>query len=569
MSDNIILGMSGLGMFLFGMIYMENALKDAAGRSFKDVLKKSTDTIIKAIIVGILATMLFQSSSIVSLMTLSFVGAGLMNLRSGIGIIFGANIGTTATAWIVALFGFKINIEAIAIPMIGFASIALIVFSSKRTLSSISKIFIGFGIMFLGLGYMKESTEIFAKTFDLSHYLNYHEMAYIGMGFVLTAVIQASAAVNAIILSALNSGIIDFRVGTSMVIGANIGTTSTAILGAIGGTADKKRIALAHLLFNVITGVIAFLLLPLLTMLITEKLGFENDLTTGLALFHTIFNVLGVLILAPFIPMFADYLNRLFVKREDSIIKYIDKVDTKVSDASITALKNETIHFLKKSMEFILFNLNIRPVEVLVEKAPTKSILFNNRDVLELSFDKMYEDLKAYEMKIIAFANDITKTQLTQSEVTELDKLLRSLREISFANKGIKDIKSNIDEVSGCGSAFEADVYERFRKRFVKLFKNFAKIMDGDLSETPKLVKIYKSIEADNKSSLNTISNAIKAYSIRDTLASSVMNADRVVYNSSVSLLEALKLIFVVELKDENGEILESSAKSEVELIKS
>jgi len=416
---------------------------------------------------------------------------------------------------------------------------------------------------------MKESTEIFAKTFDLSHYLNYHEMAYIGMGFVLTAVIQASAAVNAIILSALNSGIIDFRVGTSMVIGANIGTTSTAILGAIGGTADKKRIALAHLLFNVITGVIAFLLLPLLTMLITEKLGFENDLTTGLALFHTIFNVLGVLILAPFIPMFADYLNRLFVKREDSIIKYIDKVDTKVSDASITALKNETIHFLKKSMEFILFNLNIRPVEVLVEKAPTKSILFNNRDVLELSFDKMYEDLKAYEMKIIAFANDITKTQLTQSEVTELDKLLRSLREISFANKGIKDIKSNIDEVSGCGSAFEADVYERFRKRFVKLFKNFAKIMDGDLSETPKLVKIYKSIEADNKSSLNTISNAIKAYSIRDTLASSVMNADRVVYNSSVSLLEALKLIFVVELKDENGEILESSAKSEVELIKS
>lgn len=277
-------------------------------------MKNSTSTTFKSLTTGALATALLQSSSVVTLMTLSFVSASLISLHSGIGVILGSNVGTTVTAWIVATLGFKVQIEAFALPMIGAGGLLLIFANSHNRVSKFAKVLVGFGLLFLGLDIMKTAIESLAGMIDLAKFTNFPLIAFVGVGFVLTALIQSSSAATAIVLSALYVHILSFEQAAAMVIGTNIGTTVTAILGSIGGIPDKKRVAVAHFIFNLVTAVVAFLLLPILTHFLMYVVGLQNDLITALALFHTLFNVMGVVLLLPFISLMAKYLNRFFCR---------------------------------------------------------------------------------------------------------------------------------------------------------------------------------------------------------------------------------------------------------------
>ena len=265
MTSTVIQALSGLGMFLFGMFYMELALKEAAGIRFKSWVKNSTSSTLKSLLTGAGATMVLQSSSVVTLMTLSFVSASLITLHSGIAVIFGSNVGTTAVVWIVATLGFKVKIEVFALPMIGAGGLLLVLGASNRKVAAAAKVLIGFGLLFLGLDIMKTAIESFASWIDLSLYAHWPLIAFVGFGFLMTALIQLSSAAMAVVLSALFAQILNFEQAAAMVIGTNIGTTVTAILGSIGGIPDKKRAAAAHFMFNLITAVVAFLLLPFLS----------------------------------------------------------------------------------------------------------------------------------------------------------------------------------------------------------------------------------------------------------------------------------------------------------------
>jgi phosphate:Na+ symporter len=227
----IVEALSGLGMFLFGMYYMELALKEAAGLRFKNWVRHSTSSTMKSLFTGAAATAVLQSSSVVTLMTLSFVSASLMSLHSGIAVIFGSNVGTTATAWIVATLGFKVKIELFALPMIGAGGLLLAFNSSGRKVAAVAKVAIGFGLLFLGLDIMKTAIESFSTTLDFSEFADYPLITFVAIGFVLTALIQSSSAATAIALSALYAQILVFDQAAAMVIGTNIGTTVTAIRG--------------------------------------------------------------------------------------------------------------------------------------------------------------------------------------------------------------------------------------------------------------------------------------------------------------------------------------------------
>jgi len=233
MTYTFVQALSGLGMFLFGMLYMELALKASAGLRFKSWVKNSTSSTIKSLLTGTMATALLQSSSVVTLMTLSFVSASMISLHSAIAVIFGANVGTTVTAWIVATLGFKVEIEAFALPIIGAGGLMLIFGASHKKITTVAKVLVGFGLLFLGLAFMKTAIESLAITIDLAKFSNFPLIAFIGIGFVLTALIQSSSAATAIVLSALYVHILSFEQSAAMVIGTNIGTTVTALLGAI------------------------------------------------------------------------------------------------------------------------------------------------------------------------------------------------------------------------------------------------------------------------------------------------------------------------------------------------
>lgn len=540
--SEIIQSISGLGLFLFGMFYLEKSLRESAGKQFKEILKNSTDTIFKSIMTGGLVTALVQSSGIVSIMVLSFIGAGLISLASGIGVVFGANIGTTATAWLVAYFGFKVKIDAFAISFAGIGGLLILIFSNKKRVASIGHIFVGLGLLFLGLNEMKEGAEFIAKTFDMKEYLNYHLIVYIIIGFIITSLIQSSSASTAIILSALSSGIINFDVATAMAIGANLGSTTTAIIGAIGGIPDKKRLALAHFIFNLITALIVYIFLSDFIAVTAMVYDIKENPTLALAFFHTLFNIVGVIALAFFIPLFAKGLNYLFKTKEAEITLYISRVDTEVPEASLVALKNEITHLFNKVLEFGLLNLNINPKDVLVEHKTSSQVLRNNREFIEVD-ENMQKSIKRLQFKILAFANELNTKALTIEESKKLSSYIYAVKEISFANEYFKNIKDSIDSIASEDNKYYLNIYEKIRKRVSKLFKNFALIMQGEIDRTAKGEKISNQLKLDNENTLKSITLAVKEFSIDEEVAVDIISTNRKIYMACISLFDVLKVI--------------------------
>ncbi len=542
MTAMIIQTLSGLGMFLFGMLYMELALKESAGIRFKNWVKNSTSTTFKSLTTGALATALLQSSSVVTLMTLSFVSASLISLQSGIGVIFGSNVGTTVTAWIVATLGFKVKIEAFALPMIGAGGLLLIFGASHKRVSTIAKVLVGFGLLFLGLEIMKTAIESLAATIELSKFTNFPLIAFVGIGFVLTALIQSSSAATAIVLSALYVHILSFEQSAAMVIGTNIGTTVTAILGAIGGIPDKKRVAMAHFIFNLITAVAAFLLLPILTHFIMDVVGLQNDLTTALALFHTIFNVIGVMLLLPFISLMAKYLNRFFIHTEPVPTRYIHMVDPKLHETAFVALRDEVNNLFVKTMKFALLLANVRSNDVFSRKMDPKKVVELNKEPIEFNYQKAYESIKEIEVKIFEFVAILNQQELTPEERQNLEMLLASVRESVYASKILKDVKNNIDEFSQSENKVILDIYDAIRKNLIYAILIYINYMSEEWS-SEKCTEKFSKAEEENQHIMKEATLSINKTGVNDKKVVSLLNTNRSVFIASQALYNASKSV--------------------------
>ena len=540
----LIQALSGLGMFLFGMLYMESALKKSAGVRFKTWVKNSTSTTTKALMTGTLSTAFLQSSSVVTLMTLSFVSASMISLYSGIAIIFGSNVGTTITTWIVAILGFKVQIDAFALPMIGAGGLMLIFGDSYKRVGMVAKVLIGFGLLFLGLEIMKTSIGSLAGTIDLSRFSNFPLIAFIGIGFVLTALIQSSSAATAIVLSALYAHILNFEQSSAMVIGTNIGTTATALLGAIGGIPDKKRVALAHFIFNFITAAVAFMLLPVSTQFLMGIKGLSNDPIIALALFHTMFNVLGVVMLLPFISLFAKYLKRVFVHIEPVPTRYIHLVDPTYSATAFVALRNEVNNLFVKTMKFALLVANIRPTDVFGQKLGLKEVVAFNREQIEFNHKKAYERIKEIDIKIVEFVTVLKQQELTQEERQNLDILLTSVRESVYAAKILKDVKNNINEFSESDNDIMLSIYDSIRKNLVYGIQINIDYMDEECSAKECVEKISKA-EEENHRIMTEVTFSISKKSINEKKLISLLNTNRSVSIASQSFFEASKSVFL------------------------
>ncbi|HFS85300.1 MAG TPA: Na/Pi cotransporter family protein, partial [Epsilonproteobacteria bacterium] len=499
MTEIIINALSGLGMFIFGMLYMELALKEAAGIQFKTWIKKSTSTTVKALTSGALATSLLQSSSVVTLMTLSFVSAQLISLPSGIAVIFGSNLGTTATAWIVATLGFKVQIDLFALPMIGAGGLLLAFSSHSKKLTAFSKVMIGFGLLFLGLDIMKNAIEVLAQNIHLSEYRNYPLITFVAIGFILTALIQSSSAATAIVLSALFAQILTFEQSVAMVIGTNVGTTVTAAIGAIGGVPDKKRAAAAHFVFNIITGVVAFSLIPFLTPLILDTFGMENDLTIALALFHTIFNLLGIILLTPFIGLLANVLDHWFKKVHLVPTKYIHHVDISIPDAAFVALRNEVANLFIKSLKFSLLVSNVRPTDLLHKDHNINTIIALNQTTIDFDHKRSYSRIKEIEIEIVEFVVKLNQQKLTLEQSESIEVLLSSTRNSVYAAKILKDIKSNFNEFSQNDNEIIASIYDAIRRNLLYALSQDVQYIRGEIDREQCHVKHQMAIEENHK----------------------------------------------------------------------
>src|SRR6185295_19380929 len=289
---------AGVGMFLFAISLIEDALKQSAGRMFKLLMKRYTRHNSTAVLTGVIVTGILQSSSMVSLIILAFVGAGVLTTRNALAVVLGANIGTTISKWLVVAFGFKVNIEPFCYPAVGLAGLGLVLFANHYRLKSAMHILMGVGLLFIGIGWIRSGAEEQVMKFDLSQYTGYSLFTYLIFGFILTSFIQSSSATMTIALSALNAGIIGLPVAVSVVIGAEVGTTIKVMIGSVSGNAAKKRLALGNFLFNIFTAILSFIFLKQILILLSSIFLIHDPLITLVA-FQSFINVVSVLLLFP------------------------------------------------------------------------------------------------------------------------------------------------------------------------------------------------------------------------------------------------------------------------------
>ncbi|MDD3482473.1 Na/Pi cotransporter family protein [Azovibrio restrictus] len=371
----------GIGLFLLGMHMLTEGLKLAAGRALEDLLGQWTSSRSRGLCTGFLITTLVQSSTAVTIATIGFVNSGLLTLRNSLWVIFGSNLGSTMNAWLVAALGFNFKIDAFALPFVGVGAVLMLVTRGARS-KALGQALAGFGILFLGIDVLKDmfsglgghvSLEEFARP-GIAGYL-----ILVGIGTLLTVLMQTSGAVIALIITAAQGGLMSIEAACAMVIGTNIGTTSTAILAALGATANAKRVAAAHVVFNLITGLVALGLLPVLINFIEEIQQFLAQPASPavmVAMFHSTFNLLGVALMVPLDPWLIRSLSQRFRSRQEeaSQPRYLDHNVVSVPDLALRALRLELAHTQGLACEGL--RLAAAPV-------PDEARIARRRDTLE------------------------------------------------------------------------------------------------------------------------------------------------------------------------------------------
>jgi len=358
-------GIGGLGLFLLGMWLMSDGLKMAAGNALNHFLRHWTDTRLRGLGVGIFLTGLIQSSGAVTVATIGFTNAGLLSLRRAIWIIFGSNIGTTTTGWLVTLIGFNFKISAFALPMIGLGMIIKLSKGETR-LAAFGQALVGFGVLFLGIDVLKETFSELGSSisFTGSATESWQDLLlYTGFGFLITMLVQSSSVTLAIVLTALAGGLMTLIPAAAIVIGSNLGSTTTAIFSSFGTNSVAKRVVSSHVLFNIITASISLALLhPLISFILYSQELFQisNSPTITLALFHTLFNVLGVLIMWPLATPLVNWLSNRFKSKDedDGKAKYLDKNTLILPSLALHALCRETKRVSKFSLNMAKDSIN-------------------------------------------------------------------------------------------------------------------------------------------------------------------------------------------------------------------
>lgn len=336
----------GVGLFLLGMGLMTDGLRQAAGTALKDILARSTRTRARALASGFAATALVQSSSAVTVVAIGFVNAGLLALGPVLWVLFGSNVGTTVTGWLVAVLGLKFNIDALAMPLIAAGMLMRLTGPGTRR-GGWGLALAGFGVLFLGIALLRDGfTEVAAQVQLPRGEGPAGIAALVGVGIVLTVLMQSSSAATALVLTAAQGGLMDLPSAAAVVIGSNIGTTVAAVIAAVGATSHARRAAAAHVLFNLIAAAAALALFPALLALtrrLADALGGDGQIATALALFHTLFNVLGVLLMGPLANRLGEFLLRRFRTAEEDAARprYLDAATAQVPALGVEALSRE------------------------------------------------------------------------------------------------------------------------------------------------------------------------------------------------------------------------------------
>lgn len=531
-----------LALFLYGMKIMSEGLQKFAGDSLRRILTAMTTNRVTGVLTGVLITALIQSSSATTVMVVSFVNAGLLTLTQSIGVIMGANIGTTVTAWLISALGFKVDIAAFALPLLAFA--LPLFFSGKSSRKSIGEFVFGFAFLFMGLQSLKANApDLRANPEMLAFVQNYTDMGFFSIilflfiGAILTMIVQASAATMAITLIMCANGWIDYHLGVALVLGENIGTTITANLAALTGNTQARRAALAHLVFNVF-GVMWVLVLfypftNAVSWFVTHVMKVSDPavaVSFKLAAFHTAFNISNTFIMIWFVSLIEKTVCTLIkpkVEDEEYRLRYITGGMLSTAELSILQAHKEISLFAERTAR--MFNM-------------VKELFYEKN---EETFLKTYSRIEKYEnisdrmeIEIANYLTEVSEGRLSSESKEEIRIMLRAVSEI----ESIADSCNNLARSIKRRNEFKSEFTEEQNKHLDHMFELVSGALDrmNVILHKPELVHddINPSYNIENE--INNYRNQLKSRNIEDINNKLYQYQDGVYYMDMVSESEKL-----------------------------
>ena len=545
---------AGIGLFLFAMYLVEESLKNLSGRSFKLFLQRITKNNIGAVAGGTIVTGILQSSSMVSLMVLAFVGAGVFTMKNAMAIILGANLGTTIASWLVATLGFKTNIEVIAYPVVCLGGFLLILFGNRKKIKYLSYFLLGFGLLFIGLSFMKTAMESQVQHFDFAQYASMPLIVFVFLGFVITLIVQSSSVTMALTLSALHAGAIEFPMAAAIVLGSETGTIIKILVSAIGGNASKKRVALGNLLFNIFITAIAFVLLQPILFLITDVLKI-NDPLIGLVSFSSLINLLAIVLFLPVLNSFTQFLERFFKDTDATTVAFIAHASIAEPETALDLFRRETGYFIHNSL---FFNMELFKISTLtLEKNIDYLTINKERGFISKTKEEKYEFLKQVQGELQVFYLKL-RPKLNSEQNSELNQLISAARSSMHAVKSVKDIGSNITNLSHSSKEIKYQFFMHHKKEtehlYLALNAFLTKEKQGNYEE---LKLLLTTIQKNYTAALNTFYTEAQIAPIESIDITTIINFNRELFTSNKAMLMAVKDLLLEEKRARNfNEIL-------------
>jgi phosphate:Na+ symporter len=539
---------AGIALFLFGMLSLEQGFKAFTGGALERVLRGSTNRLWKSIGFGVISTTLMQSSTLVSLVTISFVSAEMITLAAGIGIIMGANLGTTTGAWLIAGLGMTVNIAGYAMPALVFGVVLLL--QKSKTMKGLGYLAMGVGFLFLGIAYMKSGFDAFQGAFDLSAYAVeglLGVLLYTAIGVAITVVMQSSHATLLVIIAALAAGQITYDNALALAIGANLGSAVTTAIGGMTANLGGKRLAIAHVIFNLLTAAVAIALIQQMGWAVDYLAGLigiaDDNLLLKLALFHTLFNLLGVLLLAPFTRLLEGFLIRYvtFVAKPIEQPRYLYPGALETPASAINALRKEVGRLYDNAYGLIAKGLSLKRAVIDSDQSLTAAVARTQR-MTPLDVDDVYErKIKSLHSAIIAFISETQGRGLATSEGNQLYELQQASRDIVEAVKGMKHMHKNLSNYGLSPDPVVREPYDRIRRRIARVLREIQQIrsQDPETVTSLSLDALRLSLETSSQKLTSDLNEMIRTGQLAPTLATSMMNDESYAFDICDNLIEA------------------------------
>ncbi len=559
--------LGSLGLFLYGMKVMSDALMELAGDRMRNILATATSNRLFAVLTGFLITAIIQSSSATTLMVVSFANASLLSLTESIGVIMGANIGTTVTAWLISLLGFKVNMAAIAIPLVGLGFVFS--FSKKKNLRHWGFFIVGFAILFIGLQFMKDSVpDLKSSPEALAFLSSYTSKGYLSIvlfmfiGTLLTVIIQSSSATMAITIIMCFEGWIPFDMAAAMVLGENIGTTITANLAALVANYKAKRTARAHFIFNIFG--VAWMLVLFVPFL--QAIGYAVERIEGaspfvqaaaipvaLSLFHTTFNIVNTAVLINFVNPIGSVVKR-FVPKElpgEMVIEephFLDDSSLKYPQTGLKALLDESLRLLEKTAyKVITHGLHVHRTEIESDKKLRKIV--ENIHQFDLDVDAVYyNQFKNIYNKIVEYATQLQgRFDLDEDKIMAIRSILRADRLMVEIVKDIKPLHANMNKYLNSHNVHIREEYNNLRRMILKILRLSRKARLSKLDEKylSKAQDLRDHVDQYDVLMNGTIDRLVREHLISNEMATSLMNDSSIAIQIARNLVDVSSLLYL------------------------